>query len=100
MHSTRGTGPDDAVVRCPPPRHVVRSYPAGVIAMNTADLAARLPQLHAQLTRREWLQIAAASGGALATGLALRSAAAQDAPVAGGTWTMALAGNPTAYPIT
>lgn len=68
--------------------------------MNTADLAARLPQLHARLTRREWLQIAAATGGALATGLVLRSAAAQDAPVAGGTWTMALAGNPTAYPIT
>ncbi|MDQ3512983.1 MAG: hypothetical protein M3462_04855, partial [Chloroflexota bacterium] len=72
--------------------------------MNTADLAARLPHLHAQLSRREWLQIAAASGGALATGLALRTAAgAQDSsatPVAGGTWTMALAGNPTAYPIT
>lgn len=70
--------------------------------MKTSDLAARFPQIHAHLTRREWLQIAAVSGGALATGLSLRSAGAQDSstPVEGGTWTMALAGNPTAYPIT
>jgi peptide/nickel transport system substrate-binding protein len=64
--------------------------------MNTADLTARFPLL----TRREWLQLAAVSGGALAAGLSLRSAGAQETPVEGGTWTMALAGNPTAYPIT
>ncbi len=68
--------------------------------MNTSDLAARFPQIHAQLTRREWLQLAAVSGGALAAGLSFKSAGAQDTPVEGGTWTMALAGNPTAYPIT
>jgi len=79
---------------------MVHPQPAGVIAMNTSDLAARFPQIHAQLTRREWLQLAAVSGGALAAGLSFKSAGAQDTPVEGGTWTMALAGNPTAYPIT
>jgi peptide/nickel transport system substrate-binding protein len=71
--------------------------------MSTADLtsrATRFPQIHAQLTRREWLQIAAVGGGSLAAGLTLRSVAAQETPIEGGTWTMALAGNPTAYPIT
>jgi peptide/nickel transport system substrate-binding protein len=74
--------------------------------MQIEELVSRYPQIAAQLNRRDWLKVAAAGSIAVAGGLSSglgRQVSAQDATAAAaptGTWTLSLAGNPTAYPIT
>lgn len=67
--------------------------------MQIDELIYRFPEIAAQVTRRDLLKMAAVGTAAAGFGVVPSSAFAQ-AAVPTGTWTMALAGNPTAYPIT
>jgi peptide/nickel transport system substrate-binding protein len=75
--------------------------------MQIDELIARYPDTFGKVSRRDLLRLASMGGFALAGGLAgagalgsIAEVSAQDTPVAGGTFTLSLAGNPTAYPIT
>ncbi len=72
--------------------------------MKIEAVQSELQRAGVSVSRRDLIRYATAGGAALAFGapfLAGTSAAAQDAtPVAGGIWRMAIAANPTAYPIT
>lgn len=73
--------------------------------MDTTELANRYPETFGKLSRRDWLKLSSAGAFAFAGGLPLAglpaSALAQgEEPTPGGVWSLSLAGNPTAYPIT
>lgn len=76
----------------------------GVPTVKIETLQSELMRAGVSVSRRDLVRYATAGGAALAFGaplLAGTSAAAQDAtPVTGGIWRMAIAANPTAYPIT
>jgi peptide/nickel transport system substrate-binding protein len=71
--------------------------------MEIQDVQANLERTGVHVSRRDLMRLAMAGGTAVALGAPLltrQEALAQEEPVVGGVWRMALTANPTAYPIT
>lgn len=71
--------------------------------MEIQDVQANLERAGVHVSRRDLMRLAMAGGTAVALGtpfLTRQEALAQEKPVVGGVWRMALTANPTAYPIT
>lgn len=71
--------------------------------MHIDHVQAELQRAGLHVSRRDLMRLAMAGGAAAALGapfMTRREALAQEEPVVGGVWRMALTANPTAYPIT